>query len=84
MGELYGRRFPAFHRLDLRINRYFTTSKGRTNVFLEVVNLYNRGNVRSYTYKDKRDSSGGYYFEKEAEYWFRLLPSVGVSWTWEK
>jgi outer membrane cobalamin receptor len=82
-GAPYGRRYPAFHRLDLRLNRHFDTSRGRVAVFLEGVNLYNRGNVRAYEYWLQHLPAGEYRYRKTPEYWFRLLPSLGVNWTWD-
>jgi len=75
-------RFPAFHRLDLRVNRRFTTSRGEVTAYFELVNVYNQGNVQTYNYWWRGDGDGGYYLKKDPDYWFRLLPSVGVSWSW--
>jgi hypothetical protein len=82
-GQPYGRNYPAFHRLDLRLSRHFDLSKGRVSAFLEVVNLYNHGNVRAYEYGLIRLPSGELRQTQSPEYWFRLLPSVGLSWTWD-
>jgi len=82
-GKPYGQRYPAFHRLDLRLNRHFDTSRGRSSAFLEVINLYNRGNVRTYEYDQVRLPTGEYVYQKIPEYWFRLLPSIGASWSWD-
>ena len=38
-------RLPAYHRLDLRVSRWFPSGRGRINAFLEVTNAYNRKNV---------------------------------------
>ncbi len=74
-------KYPAYHRLDLRINRYFYTSRGRISVFLSLMNLYNRGNVRSVDYNWHWDDRlQRPYLVEEREYWFKLLPSIGFSW----
>ncbi len=39
-------RLPAYARLDLRANRTFDWSRKRLTVFVEVLNVLNRGNVR--------------------------------------
>ena len=39
-------RVPAYSRLDMRVNRTFTWSEKRLTLFVEVVNVYNRANVR--------------------------------------
>jgi outer membrane receptor for ferrienterochelin and colicin len=79
-GPINAGRYPAFHRMDLRVNRYISTSTGRVSLFLEIVNLYNRFNVRNYYYNDVRLPSGGFTFVRKAERWFPRLPSLGVSW----
>ena len=81
--EPYALRYPAFHRIDLRINRHFNTSRGRVSAFIEVVNLYNHGNVQSYEYMIRCSDSYECRLDREPEYWFRLLPSIGISWSWD-
>ena len=39
-------RLPSFARLDLRVNRTFTWSTRRLTLFVEVINVLNRENVR--------------------------------------
>ena len=81
-GEAQGSRYPAFHRVDLRLSRYFETSSGRVAAFAELINLYNRGNVQRYEYYFRcREAVGCKLFEAP-EYGLRLLPSIGVSWSW--
>jgi len=81
--ELYGAKFPAFHRMDIRLNRIFRTSKGRIATYLEFINAYNHKNVRTYDTWITSDGQGNFHHVREAEYWFNLLPSLGVSWSWE-
>jgi hypothetical protein len=40
--------YPAYHRLDLRIERVFTTRHAAVTAFAEVDNVYNRNNVYMY------------------------------------
>lgn len=82
LGEPYGRRYAAFHRLDLRVNRHFDTAKGRVSAFCEVVNLYDRGNVRTYEYGFNCNGPDECRLVENPEYWFRLLPSIGINWSW--
>ncbi|MDA0334948.1 MAG: TonB-dependent receptor [bacterium] len=84
-GPPNGANAPAFHRLDLRVNRSFATSKGSVHAFLELTNLYNHGNVRSYEYFFECDPAGtsACHFRKSPEYWFKLLPSLGLTWDWD-
>ena len=80
-GPPHGARYPAFHRLDLRVSRHFETRSGRVSAFLELVNIYDRGNVRTYNYPWHCTGSGC-SLGRSPEYWFGLLPSLGVSWSW--
>jgi len=86
-GEYNGQRYPAYHRLDLRVNRYFDTSRGRFAVFAEIINLYNHGNVRSYDYnwicRRIGENNVECRLERDAEYWIPRLPSIGISWGWD-
>ena len=82
-GDLNAERFPAYHRLDLRVNRTFDTTRGRLSLFLEVVNLYNRENLRLIE-ADRVgfNDDGSLYVETNyTEKWFPLLPSIGATWT---
>jgi hypothetical protein len=40
--------YPAYHRLDLRAERVFTTRHSAVTLFVEVDNVYNRNNVYMY------------------------------------
>ncbi|MBX7150947.1 TonB-dependent receptor [bacterium] len=83
-GSLYGKKYPAFHKLDFRISRiYRTQNRGIINVYFEVFNAYNHSNVRSYNY-DGRESGNNVYYQKSAETWLPILPSIGISWTFEQ
>jgi len=39
-------RVPPYSRLDMRVNRTFTWAAKRLTLFVEVLNVLNRGNVR--------------------------------------
>jgi len=75
-----GARLPAYHRFDVRANRYFNVGKGQLAVFVEVINLYNRANVRSYVYDLDLQPNGQFVATRNAEKWFPRLPSIGISW----
>jgi outer membrane cobalamin receptor len=86
LGEPLGADYPAFHRLDARLNRTFQLAGGSLHTFLEVTNLYDHDNVSGYSYWI--DCGGSNQAEdcrlfREPDYWFGLLPSLGLSWTWE-
>jgi outer membrane receptor for ferrienterochelin and colicin len=80
--QLYGSNFPPYHRLDIQFNRHFYFSQSRISIFLAVINLYNRDNVRNIKYNWRFSSDAIPYLEEEKEFWFPLLPSLGISWTW--
>lgn len=46
------RRYPAYHRLDLRLDRRFLFDNWSMVVFFDIVNIYNRDNIWSYQYND--------------------------------
>jgi hypothetical protein len=48
-----GMRTPAYHRLDLRVDRRFLRSWGALVLYLEIENVYNRKNVRTYDWNPK-------------------------------
>jgi len=74
-------RLPAYHRLDLRVNRYFDFGDSRISVFVEMLNLYNRGNVRDIRLGDRYIADGELIPASMVEdEWFPLLPSLGISW----
>ncbi|UCE67237.1 MAG: TonB-dependent receptor [Candidatus Zixiibacteriota bacterium] len=77
--EQWGARFKPYHRLDLRINRYFPLKKGRITAFIEILNVYNQKNVRKYNYYLRRIGDR-INFSKEPDYWFGWMPSFGISY----
>lgn len=72
-------RLPDYHRLDLKVSKYFTTSAGNFNIFLEIMNVYNRKNIRAYSYSIKENESGVYLKRKQDE-WLPFIPSLGIRW----
>lgn len=81
-GRYNGGNYPSYQRFDLRVNRYFYTSNGHISAFISLINLYNHGNVRDINYQ--WNWHGGAPFLTEVnEYWFKLLPSIGVTWNWD-
>ncbi len=45
-------RYPAYHRLDLRIDKLYAYRNWNFTIFFDLVNLYNRGNLWSFQYND--------------------------------
>ena len=72
--DFYGDRYPPFHRLDVRISRRFTFQKWRLFTSLELINTYNKRNIRRYYY-----NFDGQTLTRNSEKWFPMLPSLTVS-----
>jgi outer membrane receptor for ferrienterochelin and colicin len=79
-GSRHGARLPAYHRFDVRANRYFAVGKGQLAVFLEIINLYNRTNVRAYEYNLDVMPNGQAVSSRDVLKWLPRLPSIGISW----
>ena len=79
--ERNGLKLPAYHRMDLRINRYFEVGQNRMSTFLNITNLYNRSNVRSRELDFIEIGPNGDLITtiERDDNWFPLLPSIGVS-----
>ncbi|UCE23681.1 MAG: TonB-dependent receptor [Candidatus Zixiibacteriota bacterium] len=79
-GEFLDMRYPAYSRLDFRINRYFDFWGGRLTAFLEVVNILDRENVRGYDHSLRR-AGNTVYIDREVEGAFPMLPVLGVTYS---
>lgn len=74
-------RFPAYHRMDLRVHRYFSFSRSQLSVFFEVSNLYNRANPRQYFFNVVGVTGAGTpRVRRFSDDWLPRLPSLGLSW----
>lgn len=80
-------RFAPYHRMDIKLNRYFDLKKGRLATYLHVINLYNRENIRKFDLDVTGDTDvptpldeGGYQYYRDDATWFGILPVVGISW----
>lgn len=64
------------------MNRAFDLGHGRLSVFLEIVNLYNRDNIRLIEAGSLGMAENGDLIvaSEQTEKWFPLLPSIGASW----
>jgi len=70
-GELYSRRLPAFHRLDVRVDKRWQFEAWRLAAYLDVRNVYNYAAVESIAYNydySKSVRSAG----------IPILPSLGL------
>ena len=85
--EFNGVQYPAYHRMDFRVNRHFQMSNSRVSIFLHVINVYNHFNLRKFDLGVTDDNGelipdgkGAYISTVDNTHWFGLLPVVGVSW----
>jgi TonB family protein len=70
-GEEYSERVPAFHQLDVRVDKTWTFESFNLTSYLDLQNAYNRGNPEGIMYN---------YNYTEAKYFSGLpiIPSLGV------
>lgn len=73
-GEVNSRRLPAYHRLDLRVDRHMVFNTWKVDGYVELINAYNRKNVSGYEYT--YDAGGNP--TRKREYQLPFLPFVGV------
>ena len=72
-GRINGARYPAYHSLNLRIDRRFTFSRSNLVAYLSVWNAYNRKNVAAYFWNEA---------EKKIDiiYQYTALPIIGLEY----
>jgi outer membrane receptor protein involved in Fe transport len=68
-------RYPAYHKIDVRIDKKFQFSSWTLTAYLDLWNVYNRQNILSYSYKV--DSDG--IITTTPRYDFGVLPIIGLS-----
>jgi len=69
--ELLGSRLPAFHQLDLRVDKKFVFDSWLLNLYLDVQNVYNHGNPEGIQYNF--DATAHQY-----QTGLPIIPSLGV------
>jgi len=80
-GPLNGGRLPDYHRVDLRVSRRWHVGAGLMQVFLDVFNVFNAVNPRTYVY-GVWVVEGRVIRDRSPEDILPILPSVGVTWEW--
>ena len=70
--ETNSARFPAYHRLDVKISKAFRFDNWQMHVFLELLNAYNRKNLLNFSYNDD-------YTERDEIYQFPIIPYLGIT-----
>ncbi len=69
-GDYNSRRLPAFHALDIRIDKDINFRRWKLTFYLDIQNIYNRKNPESTIYNFD-------YTEKDFLYSLPILPNVG-------
>ncbi|HNW60376.1 MAG TPA: TonB-dependent receptor [bacterium] len=72
-GRFNGARYPAYHSLNLRIDRRFTFSRSNLVAYLSVWNAYNRKNVAAYFWNEARRKT-------DVIYQYTALPIIGLEY----
>lgn len=81
LGPLNGERLHPYHRLDLRVGRSWSLSRGRLSAHVDLQNLYDRDNVRgSSDFRLELGADGRVVVRSEMVSWGGLLPSFGIRW----
>ncbi|MBN1543697.1 hypothetical protein JW992_16255, partial [candidate division KSB1 bacterium] len=65
------RRYPHYHRLDLRVDRRFMFNNWNMVTFFDLVNVYGRDNIWAYSYEDDGTI--------ETIYQYKLFPVGGLT-----
>jgi hypothetical protein len=68
-------RFPAYHKLDIRLDKKFVFAAWTLTAYLDLWNIYNRQNILDYSYKV--DAGGN--ITETPRYDFGILPIIGLS-----
>ena len=77
-GDPYAERLPSYHSLDLRFSREFKFRRWQLNLYLQVMNLYNRQNVHEYSWSKIEGPNGQVRYERVEEHYLPILPTFGI------
>jgi len=69
--DYYSARYPAYHRMDVRIGKNFSFKNFQLTTFLEIKNLYHRKNILLYDYRIESENH-----VRKAYYTLPFLPTI--------
>ena len=72
LSQINAERAPEYHRLDLRVDRYFNFPDWSLLVFMDVLNVYNRENVQQFIWNPKTRS-------RDFIPQYALIPNIGFN-----
>lgn len=92
-GDFLSNRYPVYHRLDAKISHWYDYGRVQMRFSFGLTNLYNRENVRRYSYIGPGSGGGGFQggfggggrvqsadaFGRVSEGWLPALPFVDLS-----
>ena len=76
-GPLNSKRFPPYHRMDLRVSRRWDLRLGQLTFFADIQNLYDRRNLAGFDVHLDEEAGG---LNLERELWPGIFPSLGIRW----
>jgi len=76
--DINAAKYPPFHKLDVKVSHSLIVKNKQLSFFVEVYNLYDRGNVREYYWRWGVDENNKSYPYMKTEYWLPIIPSFGV------
>jgi outer membrane receptor protein involved in Fe transport len=85
VGALYGARMPHYVRFDLRVQRRFQTSRGQFALAFDLLNAFDRHNVRGYEFSSEfapEDQRPGDLVTPRELDWSGVIPTISASWRW--
>ncbi len=78
-GAINSRRLPDYHRMDIKLSKEIEMENSRASAFLEIRNLYNRKNIRSFETTLQIQDQYNYQVIGTEQYGLCLLPSFGIT-----
>jgi len=79
-GPRNSERFTTFATLDLRVSYRSRVHLGSLTTFFELSNATNRDNPCCVDFGLEEDPDGNVFLRQDDEFWFPLLPAVGILW----
>ena len=70
-GGAFSERLPTFHQLDLRVDKRWEFQTWKLSTYLDVINVYNRGNVEALDYNYN-------FTQRIYQTGLPFLPSLGI------
>lgn len=77
-GPRNAERLSPYHSLDLRVSKQFYWNNLNFQIYLQVLNLYNRQNVHEYSFV-KEVENGKITYKRQEENFLPILPTLGLN-----